>query len=87
MMLVTCTFVKAFCTLEYLEKNPDHKPQIAQLKELFACQIPLLEVGIKAHGYSAPDSLQPLQARLEKCFAEMQAHVTANYGVKVISSH
>ncbi|BES96169.1 Dedicator of cytokinesis [Nesidiocoris tenuis] len=75
-------YEKAFFTPEYLERYPDHKAQVAQLKELIACQVPLLEVGIKAHGDAAPPSLQPFQARLEECFASMQTHVTTHYGVK-----
>ncbi|KAL1137917.1 hypothetical protein AAG570_009612 [Ranatra chinensis] len=75
-------YEKAFFTPEYEEKHKEEATEIAQLKELIAKQIPLLEVGIKIHGELAPASLVPFQQRLEHCFKEMQIHVESNYGVK-----
>lgn len=81
---IPCFVFQAFFTTEYMEHNPDKVGQIAQLKELIAAQIPLLEVGIRIHGDVAPPALGPFQQRLEQCFAQMQSHVVANYGAKVM---
>ncbi|XP_014253314.1 dedicator of cytokinesis protein 1 isoform X3 [Cimex lectularius] len=75
-------YEKAFFTSEFLEKHPESLAQVNQLKELIACQIPLLDVGIKTHRDVAPPQLLPLQQKLEECFTSMQAHVFSNYGVK-----
>ncbi|XP_076317091.1 dedicator of cytokinesis protein myoblast city isoform X3 [Tachypleus tridentatus] len=75
-------YEKAFFIDEYLEKNPTRrgKEGIQKLKDLIACQIPLLEAGIALHGQKAPESLQPFHDHMEEAFNNLRKHVEEKYG-------
>lgn len=74
---------QAFFIPEYAAAHPEEAKQLAKLKDLIACQVPLLEVGVQLHRQRAPPSLGPFQQRLEQCFREMQTQVEARHGKKV----
>ncbi|XP_044743403.1 dedicator of cytokinesis protein 1 isoform X2 [Chrysoperla carnea] len=76
-------YEKAFFTPEYEEYNQDDMVLIQKLKDLIACQIPLLEIALQLHKQRAPHSLLPLQHRLEKCFSEMRTNVEEKYGKRI----
>lgn len=76
-------YEEAFFTAEYIKSHPEDHILIQRLKDLIADQIPLLELGIHVHRDRAPASLQPLQKRLEDCFAKMQENVVEKYGKRV----
>ncbi|XP_067134875.1 dedicator of cytokinesis protein 1-like [Centruroides vittatus] len=73
---------KAFFTEEYALKNPTRrdKESIQKLKDLIACQIPLLEAGLQIHKQKAPDNLKPFHEHMEDAFVKLRAHVEENYG-------
>ncbi|KAF4529700.1 hypothetical protein B566_EDAN016653 [Ephemera danica] len=75
-------YEKAFFIPEYLEKHPEDAGLVANLKELIADQIPLLEIGLQLHQRKAPREMQPFQQRMEKCFSDTKAHVEQTYGKK-----
>ncbi|XP_034240436.1 dedicator of cytokinesis protein 1 isoform X3 [Thrips palmi] len=75
-------YEKAFFTVEYAAAHPEEAKQLANLKDLIASQVPLLEVGVQLHKQRAPISLGPFQQRLEQCFREMQSQVEAKHGKK-----
>lgn len=77
-------YEKVFFTEEYQNAHPECKGLIKNLKDLIACQIPLLEIGIEVHRSKLPPSLVPLHKRLMECFETMKAHVHENYGKKVV---
>ncbi|XP_058812929.1 dedicator of cytokinesis protein 1 isoform X3 [Topomyia yanbarensis] len=70
----------AFLTPEYVIRYPENNRFVAQLKDLIASQIPLLEVAILVHKMKTPASLLPFHDRLEKCFASIQSSVEEKYG-------
>lgn len=76
-------YEEAFLIDEYLEHNPDDEQLIEKLKELIACQIPLLDIALVVHKAKAPPQLAPFHERLEKCFGEMQQNVEQKYGKRV----
>nr|XP_018917246.1 PREDICTED: dedicator of cytokinesis protein 1 isoform X2 [Bemisia tabaci] len=75
-------YEKAFFIPEYMNAHPEDAPLISKLKDLMACQIPLLDVGVRIHGQRAPSSLQPFHQRLEQCFNDMKIHIEQTYGKK-----
>lgn len=50
-------------------------------------QVPLLEVGIKAHGQKAPESLRPFHEHMEQSFAKLRANIEEKYGKRVRRLH
>ncbi|KAL1415726.1 hypothetical protein MTO96_006604 [Rhipicephalus appendiculatus] len=73
-------YEKAFFTPEYLEANRSSIDGINRLKELIACQIPLLEAGIEIHRDKAPESLQPYHSHMQEKYLKLKAHIEENYG-------
>lgn len=73
-------YEKAFFTPEYLETNRSSIDGINRLKELIACQIPLLEAGIEIHRDKAPESLQPYHSHMQEKYLKLKAHIEENYG-------
>lgn len=80
-------YEEAFLIDEYLVQNPKDEQLIEKLKELIACQIPLLDIALVVHKAKAPAQLAPFHERLEKCFGEMQQNVEHKYGKRVSESH
>lgn len=76
-------YEEAFITEEYLSEHPMDTYLVAQLKDLIAHQIPILELAVQVHRHKTMPSLMPFHERLEKCFYEMQANVEAAYGKRV----
>lgn len=79
----TMNYEEAFFSPEYIKAHPENHVLIQRLKDLIADQIPLLDLCIQVHKDRAPPSLQPLQKRLEDCFAKMQESVVEKYGKRV----
>ncbi|VEN37348.1 unnamed protein product [Callosobruchus maculatus] len=73
-------YEEVFFTGEYESTHSEDKMLIERLKDLIADQIPLLDLCVQIHKQRAPDNLQPLQKRLEECFALMKADVEEKYG-------
>ncbi|CAH1257698.1 DOCK1 [Branchiostoma lanceolatum] len=78
----TANYEKAFFTEEYMASHPEDHARIERLKDLIACQIPLLEAGLKVHAQKAPDSLRKLQEKMDSLFVEMKTRVESEYGKK-----
>ncbi|XP_039295839.1 dedicator of cytokinesis protein 1 [Nilaparvata lugens] len=68
-------YEKAFFTPEYLENHAQDCDMVAQLKDLIASQIPLLEIAVKVHGERVPPNQVPLHNHLKERFADMSSHV------------
>lgn len=79
-------YEEAFFTEEYKIHHNDDLVLLQKLKDLIADQIPLLELCVQIHKEKAPANLQPLQKRLEDCFAKMQESVVEKYGKGVRES-
>ncbi|XP_063389536.1 dedicator of cytokinesis protein 1 [Cydia fagiglandana] len=75
-------YERAFLTAAYAEKHPDHAPLLAQLRDLIADQIPLLQFGLDVHGARMPTALEGLHAHMLQCFRRIQNHVHQRYGRK-----
>ncbi|XP_018575461.1 dedicator of cytokinesis protein 2 isoform X2 [Anoplophora glabripennis] len=73
-------YEEVFFTSDYEVHHADDKLLLEKLKDLIADQIPLLGHCVQIHKMKAPDNLQPLQKRLEECFAIMKADVEEKYG-------
>ncbi|CAH2001464.1 unnamed protein product [Acanthoscelides obtectus] len=73
-------YEEVFFTEEYETTHSEDKMLIERLKDLIADQIPLLDLCVQIHKQKAPENLQPLQKRLEECFALMKADVEEKYG-------
>ncbi|XP_063907750.1 dedicator of cytokinesis protein 1 isoform X2 [Zophobas morio] len=73
-------YEEAFFTEEYKTHHEEDDLLLQKLKDLIADQIPLLELCVRIHKEKAPENLQPLQKRLEDCFAKMKESVTEKYG-------
>ncbi|XP_035674913.1 dedicator of cytokinesis protein 1-like isoform X4 [Branchiostoma floridae] len=78
----TANYEKAFFTEEYMASHPEDHARIERLKDLIACQIPLLEAGLKVHAQKAPDSLRKLQEKMDSLFVDMKTRVESEYGKK-----
>lgn len=76
-------YEEVFFTADYSLHHPEDKILVEKLKDLIADQIPLLDLCIQIHKQKVPDNLQPLQKRLEECFALMKEDVEEKYGKKV----
>lgn len=76
-------YEEVFFTPEYEKHHSDEGVLIQRLKDLIADQIPLLELCVRIHKERASGPLQPLQNRLEDCFAELQDSVEKKYGKRV----
>ncbi|CAN7990561.1 unnamed protein product [Ixodes hexagonus] len=70
----------AFFTQESLQNNKSDWEGIDRLKELIACQIPLLEAAIEIHKQKAPESLQPYHSHMQEKFLKLKAHIEEKYG-------
>ncbi|XP_019762944.2 dedicator of cytokinesis protein 2 isoform X3 [Dendroctonus ponderosae] len=73
-------YEEVFFTAEYLKHHAEDDVLVNRLKDLIADQIPLLDLCVQIHKQKAPDNLQPLQKRMEDCFAFMKAEVEKKYG-------
>ncbi|CAH1170856.1 unnamed protein product [Phaedon cochleariae] len=73
-------YEEVFFTPTYATHHADDDVLIEKLKNLIADQIPLLELCVQIHKQKVPENLQPLQKRLEECFATMKADVEMKYG-------
>lgn len=67
-----------------MDDHPDDADLVNELKDLIACQIPLLEAGIHIYGQRVAPSLIPLQRHIEEKFEEMKCKVEEKYGKKVV---
>ncbi|XP_073963644.1 dedicator of cytokinesis protein 2-like [Choristoneura fumiferana] len=76
-------YERAFLTPAYAARHPDHAPLLAQLRDLIADQIPLLQFGLEVHGSRAPTALEGLHAHMLQCFRRIQNHVHQRYGRKM----
>lgn len=76
-------YEEVFFTAEYLRHHVEDDVLVNRLKDLIADQIPLLDLCVQIHKQKAPDNLQPLQKRMEDCFAFMKAEVEKKYGRRV----
>ncbi|EEC03304.1 dock-1, putative, partial [Ixodes scapularis] len=66
-----------------LQNNKSDREGIDRLKELIACQIPLLEAAIEIHKQKAPESLQPYHSHMQEKFLKLKAHIEEKYGKAV----
>ncbi|CAN8023877.1 unnamed protein product, partial [Ixodes persulcatus] len=73
-------YLGAFFTQESLQNNKSDREGIDRLKELIACQIPLLEAAIEIHKQKAPESLQPYHSHMQEKFLKLKAHIEEKYG-------
>lgn len=73
-------YEEVFFNSDYEKHHPDDEVLLQRLKDLIADQIPLLELCVRIHKERASGALQPLQKRLEDCFAQMQESVERKYG-------
>jgi hypothetical protein len=63
---------QAFFNDKYIAQYPDHGPHIEQLKKLLVDQVEILELGVKVHGMKCPESLKPMQEKLETQLEQMK---------------
>lgn len=80
-------YEKAFFTDKYMQDHAEDGPLVAQLQELFALQIPLLEAALVVHRSRVNEAMQPLQDRIEVCFGQMRNHVESKYGKRNVDPH
>lgn len=73
-------YEEVFFNSDYAKHHPEDEVLLQRLKDLIADQIPLLELCVRIHKERASGALQPLQKRLEDCFAQMQENVEKKYG-------
>ncbi|GAB6025462.1 Dedicator of cytokinesis protein 5 [Chamberlinius hualienensis] len=73
-------YEQAFFNETYLQNNEDQGENIEVLKDLIACQIPLLAVGVDIHRVKVHESLRPFHENLEQCFHSMKVSVEEKYG-------
>ncbi len=65
-------YEKAFFTDQYLQQHPKDEPLVAQLQELFARQIPLIEAALVIHRSRVNGTtMEPLHLRIEDCFVQV----------------
>ncbi|PIK43816.1 putative dedicator of cytokinesis protein 1 isoform X1, partial [Apostichopus japonicus] len=76
-------YEQAFCSNEYAQTHSGDQIHISRLKELFAEQIPLVEVGLGIHRRKATEMLKPLQNKMEEMFQRRKSLVEEKYGKKV----
>lgn len=76
-------YEQAFFTPEYLVNHKKEEDLINNLKDLIACQIPLLECGLKLLNNQAPKSMIEMQKKMEKQLIEMKNRCKGYYGEKV----
>lgn len=76
-------YEELFFTPEYETHYPEDKILIERLKDFIAEQIPLLSLCVQIHKQLIAETLQPLQSRLEECFAVVKLDVEEKYGKKV----
>ncbi|XP_071948204.1 dedicator of cytokinesis protein 1-like isoform X2 [Antedon mediterranea] len=77
-------YERAFCTEQYISQHPEDTVLITRLKDLFAEQIPLLELGLQVHSQKMPENLKKLQEKMDKIFSERKQSVEQKYGKKII---
>ncbi|XP_033633193.1 dedicator of cytokinesis protein 1-like isoform X1 [Asterias rubens] len=77
-------YEQAFCTDAYASKHPENAIHIARLKELFAEQIPLVEVGLMIHRNKMKEDLGPFQKKMEDMFVKRKEQVEERYGKKLV---
>ncbi|XP_054707947.1 dedicator of cytokinesis protein 1-like [Uloborus diversus] len=77
-------YEKAFFNEEYIQTHNSVKDAegIQKLKDLIACQVPLLEIGIAIHKEKAPESLKPFHKHMEEAFQKLRANIEEKYGKK-----
>ncbi|XP_059488659.1 dedicator of cytokinesis protein 1 [Neocloeon triangulifer] len=73
-------YEKAFFTGDYLEANPDQETGIAMLKNLMACQIPVIEIGLDLHRRLVPEDMVPFHQKIEEQFVLLKDEVESKYG-------
>ncbi|KFM61426.1 Dedicator of cytokinesis protein 2, partial [Stegodyphus mimosarum] len=75
-------YEKAFFTEDYAAKHNTRKDAegIQKLKNLIACQVPLLEAGIAIHREKAPDNLKPFHQHMEEAFYRLRSSIEEKYG-------
>ncbi|XP_071494855.1 dedicator of cytokinesis protein 1-like [Diadema antillarum] len=79
-------YERAFCVEEYITKHPEDVIHITRLKELFAEQIPLVELGLTLHRNKMSDDLRPFQQKMEAQFQKRRQIVEERYGKKLIEN-
>lgn len=77
-------YEQAFCSEDYSQTHPGDQIHISRLKELFAEQIPLVEVGLGIHKRKVTDILKPLQNKMEEMFHKRKSLVEERYGKKLV---
>ncbi|KAF8795296.1 Dedicator of cytokinesis protein 1 like protein [Argiope bruennichi] len=77
-------YEKAFFTEEYAQTHNTRKDAegIQRLKDLIACQVPLLEAGITIHKQKAPENLKPFHQHMEEAFLKLRTNIEEKYGKK-----
>ncbi|XP_071827704.1 dedicator of cytokinesis protein 1-like isoform X3 [Apostichopus japonicus] len=79
-------YEQAFCSNEYAQTHSGDQIHISRLKELFAEQIPLVEVGLGIHRRKATEMLKPLQNKMEEMFQRRKSLVEEKYGKKLVEA-
>ncbi|GIY95441.1 dedicator of cytokinesis protein 1 [Caerostris extrusa] len=77
-------YEKAFFTEEYTQTHNTRKDTegIQKLKDLIACQVPLLKAGIVIHKQKAPESLKPFHQHMEEAFLKLRTSIEEKYAIE-----
>ncbi|XP_060530077.1 dedicator of cytokinesis protein 1 isoform X2 [Cylas formicarius] len=75
-------YEEVFFNPDYLVHHVEDENLVGRLKELVVDQLPLLDACVQIHRKMAPVDLQPLQKRLEECFALLKADIEQKYKKK-----
>eukprot|EP00057_Strongylocentrotus_purpuratus_P006618 XP_011661092.1 PREDICTED: dedicator of cytokinesis protein 1 isoform X2 [Strongylocentrotus purpuratus] len=77
-------YERAFCVEDYVAQHPEDAIHISRLKELFAEQIPLVELGLTLHRNKMSEDLGPFQRKMEDQYQKRRQIVEERYGKKLI---
>ncbi|XP_022091656.1 dedicator of cytokinesis protein 1-like isoform X3 [Acanthaster planci] len=77
-------YEQAFCTDVYAAEHPENGIHITRLKELFAEQVALVEVGLMLHRNKMKEDLKPFHQKMEVMFERRKEQVEERYGKKLV---
>lgn len=78
-------YEKAFLSPDNPLASSDWLHEVLRLKELFACQIPLIELGVQLHQRLVTEDMMPFHEQVEDKFQMLKEQVEAKYGKRVMS--
>lgn len=76
-------YEKAFLSPDNPLASSDWLQEVLRLKELFACQIPLIELGVHLHQRLVSEDMMPFHHQVEEKFQMLKEQVEAKYGKRV----